>query len=77
MSKVEQVNVVTIIFYRHWYKDEYEYPKCSQWQDLDWYEYLAGWHRNSLDMGDDNPITLLHTEINEFLYNKETGNVIK
>ena len=75
ITKEEATFARSIVFYRHWYIDEYDIPKCSQWQELDWDEYMHGWHRNELDMGDDNPLVLLRTETRVYSYCKETGNV--
>lgn len=49
-------------FYRHWYISEYGEQLCTGWQERDWYEYLGGTHRDSLDMGEDSNMVHLETE---------------
>jgi len=49
-------------FYLHFYVDQDGEARCSQWTNQTWEEYLSSYYRDYLDMGEDNPITLLKTE---------------
>lgn len=55
-----------VIFFRHWFLDQYGTPTCSGWQSSGWCEYEYGHYRDQVDLGNENPINLLRTDKQEF-----------